>query len=141
MAQSKEKNPPDGGQETFYQRFSRIVEGSGLSDTDIGSIMGLSAANVGRVKSGQRKSIRLDAGLRLCSKLDLDPWFLAFGRPRPSAASGAQLESHLPEGPFAEAVRGLQSEIDSVREIAEQAQALAEEAAKPSRQRGRGKSA
>lgn len=93
MADVTKKAAPSEGAETFYQRFTRLIETSGLSDTDIGSIMGLSAANVGRIKSGQRKSLRFDAGLKLCAKLDLDPWDLAFGRPRPArVAAGAPLQ-------------------------------------------------
>jgi transcriptional regulator with XRE-family HTH domain len=96
--------------------------------------------------------------LRVCESVGIDPYKLAFSRPKGKpdraliarfqkfaehddvlhdALDTVEAESRLPEGPSAEVVRDLQTEIDAVREIAEKAMAEAKQA----RGRGRGKTA
>ena len=71
--------------EPFYERFSRLLDDAGLSDTEAAAAMGLSGAQISRIRNGIAGSIRFEDGLRLCDRLGIDPWYLAFGKARESA--------------------------------------------------------
>lgn len=102
--------------EPFYERFRRLVEDSGLTDTEIGSILGVSAAQVSRLKSNDRKSIRFPNGLRLCERLNVDPWYLAFGTKRLDAEDGTA--RHLRgESPSEAAVQRLIGAVRALLEV------------------------
>jgi transcriptional regulator with XRE-family HTH domain len=70
-------------EETFSERLARLVEEGGLSDTEIGSLLGVSEVQAKRVREGTTQSLKLVPALRLCRKLGVSPWELA-GEPVPA---------------------------------------------------------
>lgn len=113
--------------EPFYARLARVLDDAGMTDTQAGEALGLSAAQVGRLKKGERQSIRFEAGLRLCERLGLDPWQVAFGRPRRPGAGADATESRLPEDLML-ALAEFRQVIGENRTIAERAAKTAEKA-------------
>jgi transcriptional regulator with XRE-family HTH domain len=65
----------------FSKRFRELVRG--LSDTELGYILGVSADAARKVRNGDIKSLKLQAALRLASQLNVSPWYLA-GEPEPA---------------------------------------------------------
>src|SRR2546423_8114695 len=61
--------------ETFNKRFKQLVQG--LSDTELGYVLGLSADAARKMRHGDIKSLKLQAALRLARKLDVSPWYIA----------------------------------------------------------------
>ena len=61
--------------ETFNKRFKQLVQG--LSDTELGYVLGLSADAARKMRQGDIKSLKLQAALRLARKLDISPWYIA----------------------------------------------------------------
>jgi transcriptional regulator with XRE-family HTH domain len=68
----------------FSKRFRELVRG--LSDTELGYILGVSADAARKVRNGDIKSLKLQAALRLARQLDVSPWYLA-GEPEPAGAA------------------------------------------------------
>jgi transcriptional regulator with XRE-family HTH domain len=66
----------------FSKRFRELVRG--LSDTELGYILGVSADAARKVRNGDIKSLKLQAALRLARQLNVSPWYLA-GEPEPAA--------------------------------------------------------
>jgi transcriptional regulator with XRE-family HTH domain len=61
--------------ETFNKRFKQLVQG--LSDTELGYVLGVSADAARKMRQGDIKSLKLQAALRLARKLDISPWYIA----------------------------------------------------------------
>jgi transcriptional regulator with XRE-family HTH domain len=61
--------------ETFNKRFKQLVQG--LSDTELGYVLGLSADAARKMRQGDIKSLKLQAALRLARELDVSPWYIA----------------------------------------------------------------
>lgn len=66
---------------SFSKRFKDLVQG--LSDTELGFILGVSADAARKMRSGDIKSLKLRAALRLARELKVSPWYLA-GEPEPT---------------------------------------------------------
>lgn len=73
---------------SFSKRFKELVKD--LSDTELGYILGVSADAARKMRVGDIKSIKLEAGLRLAKAIGVSPWYLA-GEAEPTRA--------LPAGP------------------------------------------
>jgi hypothetical protein len=67
---------------TFNKRFKEIVRD--LSDTELGYILGVTADAARKMRSGDIKSLKLQAALRLARKMQISPWYLA-GEPEPAS--------------------------------------------------------
>jgi hypothetical protein len=65
----------------FNKRFKELVQD--LSDTELGYTLGVSADAARKMRSGDIKSLKLEAALRLARKLQISPWYLA-GEPEPT---------------------------------------------------------
>ena len=72
---------------SFSKRFKELVKD--LSDTELGYILGVSADAARKMRVGDIKSIKLEAGLRLAKAIGVSPWYLAGEAepPTPLAAS------------------------------------------------------
>jgi hypothetical protein len=68
------------GNASFNKRFKEIVRD--LNDTELGYILGVSADAARKMRSGDIKSLKLQAALRLARKIQVSPWYLA-GEPEP----------------------------------------------------------
>jgi transcriptional regulator with XRE-family HTH domain len=68
---------------SFSKRFKDLVQG--LSDTELGFVLGVSADAARKMRSGDIKSLKLQAALRLARELKVSPWYLA-GEPEPTIA-------------------------------------------------------
>ncbi|MBV9719246.1 MAG: hypothetical protein JOZ77_07995 [Candidatus Eremiobacteraeota bacterium] len=77
----------------FSKRFKELVRG--LNDTELGYILGVSADAARKMRTGDIKSLKLQAALRLAKALKVSPWYLA-GEPEPAIPLSA--------GPPAEAM-------------------------------------
>jgi hypothetical protein len=60
---------------SFSKRFKELVRG--LSDTELGFILGVTADAARKMRSGDIKSLKLQAALRLSRELEISPWYLA----------------------------------------------------------------
>jgi hypothetical protein len=60
---------------SFSKRFKELVRG--LNDTELGFILGVSADAARKMRSGDIKSLKLQAALRLARELKISPWYLA----------------------------------------------------------------
>lgn len=58
----------------------------GLSDTELGYILGVSADAARKTRNGNIKSLKLEPALRLSRRLGISPWYLA-GEPEPPSAT------------------------------------------------------
>jgi hypothetical protein len=67
---------------SFSKRFRALVQG--LSDTELGYILGVSADAARKMRNGAIKTLKLQAGLRLARELNVSPWYLA-GETEPAA--------------------------------------------------------
>jgi transcriptional regulator with XRE-family HTH domain len=74
---------------SFSKRFKGLVQG--LSDTELGYVLGVSADAARKVRNGDIKSLKLEAALRLARELKLSPWYLA-GEPEPATPLAASPE-------------------------------------------------
>lgn len=81
--------------EEFYKRLERLLAARGVRHEDAASAMGAGIDTVRRLLDGRTKQAKLDEALRLCDRYDIDPWELAFGRPRNREADYAVT---LPDG-------------------------------------------
>jgi hypothetical protein len=75
---------------SFSKRFKELVRG--LNDTQLGYVLGVSADAARKMRSGDIKSLKLQAALRLARELKVSPWYLA-GEPEPATP----LAAHPPE--------------------------------------------
>jgi hypothetical protein len=75
---------------SFSKRFKELVRG--LNDTQLGYVLGVSADAARKMRSGDIKSLKLQAALRLARELKVSPWYLA-GEPEPATL----LAAHPPE--------------------------------------------
>ena len=75
---------------SFSKRFKELVRG--LNDTQLGYVLGVSADAARKMRSGDIKSLKLQAALRLARELKVSPWYLA-GEPEPAMP----LAAHPPE--------------------------------------------
>jgi transcriptional regulator with XRE-family HTH domain len=66
---------------SFSKRFKGLVQG--LSDTELGYILGVSADAARKIRNGDIRSLKLQAALRLARELKVSPWYLA-GEPEPA---------------------------------------------------------
>jgi DNA-binding Xre family transcriptional regulator len=66
---------------SFSKRFKELVRG--LNDTELGYILGVSADAARKMRTGDIKSLKLEAALRLAKELEVSPWYLA-GEPEPA---------------------------------------------------------
>lgn len=71
----------------FSRRFKELV--AGMSDTELGFVLGVSAAAAGKMRNGDIKSLKLQAALRLAKELQISLWYLG-GEPEPDAPSTAE---------------------------------------------------
>ncbi len=60
---------------SFSKRFKELVRG--LTDTELGFILGVSADAARKMRNGDIKSLKLQAALRLARELKISPWYLA----------------------------------------------------------------
>jgi DNA-binding Xre family transcriptional regulator len=75
----------------FSKRFKELVRG--LNDTELGYILGVSADAARKMRTGDIKSLKLQAALRLARELSVSPWYLA-GEPEPAIPlSGGPLKA------------------------------------------------
>jgi transcriptional regulator with XRE-family HTH domain len=74
---------------SFSKRFKGLVQG--LSDTELGYILGVSADAARKMRNGDIKSLKLEAALRLARELKVSPWYLA-GEPEPATPMAASPE-------------------------------------------------
>lgn len=59
---------------SFSKRFRGVVKG--LSDAELGAILGVTTDAARKMRSGRIKSLKLSAALRLARELQVSPWFL-----------------------------------------------------------------
>jgi transcriptional regulator with XRE-family HTH domain len=64
----------------FSKRFRELV--TGLTDTELGFVLGVTADAARKLRNGDIKSLKLHAALRLARELQISPWYLA-GEPEP----------------------------------------------------------
>ena len=69
--------------DSFSKRFKDLVKG--LSDTELGFVLGVSADAARKMRNGDIKSLKLQAALRLARELKVSPWYLA-GEAEPAIA-------------------------------------------------------
>jgi transcriptional regulator with XRE-family HTH domain len=81
---------------SFSKRFKELVQG--LSDTELGYILGVSADAARKMRNGDIKSLKLQAALRLARELKVSPWYLA-GEPEPSVPLAATPERRRARNP------------------------------------------
>jgi transcriptional regulator with XRE-family HTH domain len=68
----------------FSKRFRKLV--SGLTDTELGFVLGVTADAARKLRNGDIKSLKLHAALRLAQELQISPWYLA-GEPEPDVTA------------------------------------------------------
>lgn len=64
-----------------------------MSDTEVAVIMGVTEGAVRKIRRGDTKSFDLERALRLCDRLGIDPWYLAYGRARRTPQVKAKAET------------------------------------------------
>ncbi len=89
---------------TFSKRFKQLVQG--LSDTELGFVLGVSADAARKMRNGDIKSLKLKAALRLARELKVSPWYLA-GESEPTAPlnSGPQVRRTHKRDPHGDRTR------------------------------------
>jgi hypothetical protein len=108
---------------SFSRRFKALVQG--LSDTELGYILGVSADAARKMRNGDIKSLKLQAGLRLAKELQVSPWYLA-GEPEPNMPLATNPRSRSAPNPTRKSRRVLE---EAQLEIAESALLLHDEIA------------
>lgn len=76
---------------SFSKRLKELVQG--LSDTELGFILGVSADAARKMRNGDIKSLKLQAALRLARELKVSPWYLA-GEPEPTTPLNPSPQAH-----------------------------------------------
>jgi|SRR6185437_4958586 len=83
-------------QQTFYGRLTMAASEAGKTESEVAAMLGYkNSQSAKRVMMGDRGSVKFPAGLKLCEELGIDPYWLAFGRPRRTVSSGA-IEANPP---------------------------------------------
>jgi transcriptional regulator with XRE-family HTH domain len=59
----------------FSKRFKEVIRG--LSDAELGAILGVTTDAARKMRTGRIKSLKLEAALRLARELKVSPWYLA----------------------------------------------------------------
>ena len=59
---------------TFNKHFKELVKG--LSDTELGAIIGVTADTARKMRNGDIQSLKLQSALRLARNLNISPWYL-----------------------------------------------------------------
>lgn len=77
----------------FSKRFRELV--AGLTDTELGFVLGVTADAARKLRNGDIKSLKLHAALRLARELQVSPWYLA-GEPEPAIATHETKTQRLP---------------------------------------------
>lgn len=93
------------------KRFRELV--SGLSDTELGAILGITADGARKLRVGDTKSLKLHMALKLARELHVSPWYLA-GEAEPDGGLTEQWASEARSKPqdrasFAQRDTSLQS--------------------------------
>ena len=70
----------------FSKRFREVIRG--LSDAQLGAILGVTTDAARKMRAGRIKSLKLEAALRLARELRISPWYLA-GETEPPGRLGA----------------------------------------------------
>ncbi|HVR45254.1 MAG TPA: hypothetical protein VMT95_01245 [Candidatus Binatia bacterium] len=67
----------------------------GLTDAELGAILGVTSDAARKMRAGRIKSLKLEAALRLARELNISPWYLA-GEPEPTTrlTAGPPSERH-----------------------------------------------
>jgi len=73
----------------FGRRFREVIRG--LSDAQLGAILGVTTDAARKMRAGRIKSLKLEAALRLARELKISPWYLA-GESEPVRLSGPSKE-------------------------------------------------
>lgn len=87
---------PDEEIQPFYERFKALLQTLNLTPEQAAVSMGVKIDVVRRLLDGRTAQMKLDEALRLCQEYGVDPWFLAFGRVRQPAISGAEKAKPAP---------------------------------------------
>jgi transcriptional regulator with XRE-family HTH domain len=90
---------------SFSKRFKGLVRG--LSDTELGYILGVSADAARKMRNGDIKSLKLEAALRLARELNVSPWYLA-GESEPATPLATSQESERVRNPARKNRRALE---------------------------------
>lgn len=61
-----------------------------MSDAEVAVVMGVTEGAVRKIRRGDTKSFDLDRALKLCERLGVDPWYLAYGRSRKESGSASK---------------------------------------------------
>lgn len=61
--------------ETFTERFNRLT--SSMTDTKVGSILGVTEGAVRKIRRGDTQTIELHRAIRLCRELGVSTYYLA----------------------------------------------------------------
>jgi transcriptional regulator with XRE-family HTH domain len=69
--------------DTFNKRFKELVKG--LTDTELGAIIGVTADTARKMRNGDIQSLKLQSALRLARNLNISPWYLG-GESDPSGS-------------------------------------------------------
>jgi transcriptional regulator with XRE-family HTH domain len=81
---------------SFSKRFKELVRG--LTDTELGFILGVSADAARKMRNGDIKSLKLQAALRLARELKISPWYLAGEAEPPRALTADGTKARRPNG-------------------------------------------
>jgi transcriptional regulator with XRE-family HTH domain len=71
--------------QTMGDRIKLLREAKGLSQLDVGKVVGVSKQAVSQWESGQTANVKLQTFLRLCEVLGAKPEYLIFGADRDAA--------------------------------------------------------
>ncbi len=80
--------------ETFTERFNRLTKA--IPDAEMMTTLGMSHSGLLKVRSGDTKTLKLHAALRLARKIGVSPWYLAC---EPEPPFDAVLQLFLAENP------------------------------------------
>jgi len=121
--------------ETLGERIKRLRLAKGFSIQALAFKIGIGENALRKLESGENKAPSFATGVRLAAALEIAAYDLALGSVMPEGAPAA--ESHLPEGPIAEAIRALEAQVTIALRTAQAAQLAAEEVKKRLPPRGR----
>jgi len=99
--------------ETFTERFNRLT--AGMTQTEIGAIMGVTEGAVRKIVNGDTQTMQLDRAIKLGRHLNISVYYLACEQEPAFMLAAAASGSLVPDADLA-AVR---AEIDRAQERAE----------------------
>lgn len=73
------------GMDTPGNRLREMRKARGLTLEQVAKVAGISLQALSMIETGKTKNIRPDNFLRLCAFYDADPYYVVFGKPKPSA--------------------------------------------------------